>query len=136
MERRAAQGDPAQVLIAIIDLLKLSRDSVLDAAALMTAMHNHMPHYHRYELLVYQGVPDQAVVLFAPATRFHENVDLSQGLARIPRAITRIARGRTEEAILQWIATQILEKTGMWDRQMAVRVLQGMLAWTKFDDLA
>jgi hypothetical protein len=106
--------------------LEKERISLLSATALQADLSGFVQRWHTYELLIHQGINDQAVVAHIPVAGDPVDVEIHLGRIRVPEQVVDLAGGRTEDAVRRWVEMEVYSATGVWNGEMSLRVMQSL----------
>lgn len=85
---------------------------LLSASALADMLQGLDPQDFKHEYLVWQGIPDDAVVTVLPSSGGEHPIKVHLGRMKVPGAICDEAGGWTEEIIHQWAVQKTLSYHG------------------------
>jgi hypothetical protein len=122
------------VVIVVIDLEKM-RMSRLSAPAFKAHLSGFVPQWHAYELLIHQGINEDAVVACIPVAGDQVDVEVHLARIRVPRSLVNLIAELTEDVIRGWVRNEIYSRTGVWNEETTLRVMQSMCVKVR-DDLS
>ena len=122
------------VVIVVVDLTKINH-STLNVAALKAYISGFILPWHAYELLIDQGINEEAVVACIPAAG--EQIDVGGHLQKIrsPGSLVSLLCEQTENAIRGLVEMEIYSRTGVWDERTTSRVMQSLYV-NGWDDIS
>ena len=113
--------------IAFIDLYKLEKNDVdcLDAAKLRAHINGHVEEDHKYEYLVYQELPGEAIMGYTTAQGEQFEIFTRFGTLRAPNHLFAGAAARTENALRTHLAN-LLRVAETEKEDVTSRMMQSM----------